>query len=179
VLALSATRLFVRHLPLHDRPHFTPVLSAAFGTWLAVILALAAAAFMRRRARPETALDRAAGPGLATLALGLLFTLLTMETEDVFATRARLAGQLALSVLWTLFATGLLAGGLALRSRPLFYSAYALFAVTALKVVAVDLATLGAVYRMLSFLALALLLMAGAYLNLRFRERLLPRGAAR
>jgi uncharacterized membrane protein len=179
VLALSATRLFVRHLPLHDRPHFTPLLSAAFGTWLAVILALAAAAFMRRRARPETALDRAAGPGLATLALGLLFTLLTMETEDVFATRARLAGQLALSVLWTLFATGLLAGGLALRSRPLFYSAYALFAVTALKVVAVDLATLGAVYRMLSFLALALLLMAGAYLNLRFRERLLPRAAAR
>jgi uncharacterized membrane protein len=179
VLALSATRLFVRHLPLHDRPHFTPVLSAAFGTWLAVILALAAASFMLRRARPETALDRATGPGLATLALGLLFTLLTMETEGVFATRARLAGQLALSVLWTLFATGLLAGGLALRSRPLFYAAYVLFAVTALKVVAVDLATLGAVYRMLSFLALALLLMAGAYLNLRFRERLLPRGAAR
>jgi len=46
------------------------------------------------------------------------------------------------------------------------------------KVVAVDLATLGAVYRMLSFLALALLLMAGAYLNLRFRERLLPKVAA-
>jgi hypothetical protein len=32
-------------------------------------------------------------------------------------------------------------------------------------------------YRMLSFLALALLLMAGAYLNLRFRERLAPGGA--
>ena len=96
----------------------------------------------------------------------------------MFATRARLAGQLALSVLWTVFATGLLAGGLALRRRPLFYSAYALFAATAVKVVAVDLATLGAVYRMLSFLALALLLMAGAYLNLRFRERLLPKAAA-
>ena len=97
----------------------------------------------------------------------------------MFATRARLAGQLALSVLWTVFATAMLAGGLALRSRPLFYSAYALFAATAVKVVAVDLATLGAVYRMLSFLALALLLTAGAYLNLRFRERLLPRAAAR
>jgi uncharacterized membrane protein len=65
-------------------------------------------------------------------------------------------------VLWTLFATGMLAGGLALRSRPLFYSAYALFAATAVKVVAVDLATLATLYRMLSFLALALLLMAGA-----------------
>jgi uncharacterized membrane protein len=179
VLVLAGARLLVRHLPLHEGPSFTPVLNPAFGTWLAVILAFAAAFFMRRRARPETALDRAMGPGLATLALGLLFALLTMETEDVFATRARLAGQLALSVLWTLFATGLLAGGLALRSRPLFYSAYALFAATAVKVVAVDLATLGAVYRMLSFLALALLLMAGAYLNLRFRERLLPRDAGR
>ncbi|HVD76908.1 MAG TPA: DUF2339 domain-containing protein [Vicinamibacteria bacterium] len=178
VLALAAARLFVRHLPLHEGSSFTPVLNAAFGTWLAVILAFAAAFFMRRRARLETALDRAIGPALATLALGLLLTLLTMETEDVFATRARLAGQLALSVLWTLFAMGMLAGGLALRSRPLFYSAYALFAATAVKVVAVDLATLGAVYRMLSFLALALLLMAGAYLNLRFRERLLPKVAA-
>ena len=179
VLALAAARLFVRHLPLHEGLTFTPVLNPAFGTWLAVILAFAAAFFMLRRARPETALDRAMRPGLATLALGLLLTLLTMETEDVFATRARLAAQLALSVLWTLFATGLLVGGLALRSRPLFYSAYALFAATAVKVVAVDLATLGAVYRMLSFLALALLLMAGAYLNLRFRERLLPRAATR
>ena len=169
----------MRHLPLHEGLTFTPVLNPAFGTWLAVILAFAAAFFMLRRARPETALDRAMRPALATLALGLLLTLLTMETEDVFATRARLAAQLALSVLWTLFATGLLAGGLALRSRPLFYSAYALFAATAVKVVAVDLATLGAVYRMLSFLALALLLMAGAYLNLRFRERLLPRAATR
>jgi uncharacterized membrane protein len=81
-------------------------------------------------------------------------------------------------VLWTAFATGLLAAGLALRSRPLFYAAYGLFAATASKVVLVDLATLQALYRMLSFLALALLLLAGAYLNLRFRARLLPREAA-
>jgi uncharacterized membrane protein len=175
VLALAAVRLFVRHLPLHDGPSFTPVLNASFGTWLAVILALAIAFFLVRRARLETAVDRAMRPGLAILALGLLFTLLTAETSAVFEGRAR---QLSLSVLWTLFATGMLAGGLALRSRPLFYSAYALFAATAVKVVAVDLATLATLYRMLSFLALALLLMAGAYLNLRFRERLLPRGAA-
>ena len=179
VLALAVTRLFVRHLPLHDGPSFPPVLNAPFATWLAVVLALAAALYLLRRARPDTALDRAMGPGLAAATLGLLFTVLTMETDDVFATRARLAGQLALSVLWTVFATAMLAGGLALRSRPLFYSAYALFAATAVKVVAVDLATLGAVYRMLSFLALALLLTAGAYLNLRFRERLLPRAAVR
>jgi uncharacterized membrane protein len=176
VLALAAARLFARHLPLHTERAFTPVLNASFGTWGAVILALAIAFFLVRRARLETAVDRAMRSGLAILALGLLFTLLTAETNDTFEGRAR---QLSLSVLWTLFATGMLAGGLALRSRPLFYSAYALFAATAVKVVAVDLATLATLYRMLSFLALALLLMAGAYLNLRFRERLLPQGAAR
>ncbi len=179
VLTLAVVRLFVRHVPLHEGRVFTPVMNAPFGTWLAVILVLAVAWLMLKRAGPDGGLDRPMGPGLATLALGLLFILLTMETKDVFATRARLAGQLALSVLWTAFATGMLAGGLALRSRPLFYASYVLFAVTALKVVAVDLATLGAVYRMLSFLALALLLMAGAYLNLRFRERLLPPAPAR
>jgi uncharacterized membrane protein len=82
------------------------------------------------------------------------------------------------SVLWTVFATALLAGGLALRNHPLFYSAYALFALTAGKVVFWDLQSFSLPYRMLSFLALALLLTAGAYLNLRFRERLATREAA-
>jgi uncharacterized membrane protein len=83
-------------------------------------------------------------------------------------------GGLSVSMLWSVFATGLLATGLGLRSRPLFYSAYGLFAVTAGKVVLVDLAQLQTVYRILSFLVLGVLLMAGAYLNIRFRGRLAP-----
>jgi uncharacterized membrane protein len=113
--------------------------------------------------------------------------LLTAETSGFFGERARAASaagdshgvvlawrqkDLALSVLWTAFAAGLLAAGLGLRSRALFYTAYGLFGVTALKVVLVDLATLPTLYRMLSFLALGVLLLAGAWLNLRFRERL-------
>ena len=70
-------------------------------------------------------------------------------------------------------------GGLALRSRGLFYTAYGLFAVTAFKVVMIDLATMPTLYRMLSFLALGVLLLAGAWLNLRFRERLVSPGSGR
>jgi uncharacterized membrane protein len=92
------------------------------------------------------------------------------------AVLAQRQAGLALSVLWTLFATGLLAAGLASRSRGLFYTAYGLFGGTALKVVMVDLATLPALYRMFSFLALGILLLAGAWLNLRFRERLVEPG---
>ena len=94
------------------------------------------------------------------------------------ATQAARTGGLAVSVLWTVFATGLLAAGLGLRNHPLFYSAYGLFAVTAGKVVFGDLQTFSMPYRMLSVLALALLLTAGAYLNLRFRERLSRRETA-
>ncbi len=196
VLLLAVGRLFVRHLPLHPAD-FTPLLNPAFGTWLAVILALAAAHSLVRRV-PESEgvpwLDGAAGLVLAPLGLVLLFGLLTVETQSAFSHAARAAalsgdaeaavragrqGGLAVSVLWTLFATGLLAAGLGMRSRPLFYAGYALFAVTAGKVALVDLATLPTLYRMLSFLALGVLLLAGAWLNLRFRERLTGPGESR
>ena len=196
VLLLAVGRLFVRHLPLHPAD-FTPLLNPAFGTWLAVIVALAAAhALVRRLPESEGVpwLDGAAGLVLAPLGLALLFGLLTVETQSAFshasraaalagdadaAVRAGRQGGLAVSVLWTVLATGLLAAGLGMRSRPLFYAAYALFAVTAGKVVLVDLATLPTLYRMLSFLALGVLLLAGAWLNLRFRERLTGSGESR
>jgi uncharacterized membrane protein len=189
VLALAVCRLFLRHLPLHPDP-VTPLLNPAFGTWLGVVVALGIARWLSRRVTGEAEgawLDGAAGVLLGPLALALLLGLLTAETGSYFehaaraaasggdragALRAERQGGLAVSVLWTLFATALISAGLALRSLPLFYAAYALFAVTAAKVVLVDLATLPTLYRMLSFLALGVLLLAGAWLNLRFRERL-------
>ena len=103
--------------------------------------------------------------------------LVTSDTAGALA--ARRQGDLAVSVLWTVFATGLLAAGLGARSRGLFYAGYALFAVTAGKVVLVDLSNLPTLYRMLAFLALGVLLLAGAWLNLRFRERIAqPRSEA-
>jgi uncharacterized membrane protein len=193
VLALAVVRLFARHLPAHTGP-FDPVFNPGFATWMFVIASLGLALLITRDvAEDEGAPDRALRPLLATVALLLLFGLLTSETSGTFtqqawradragdvlaAQDARRVGGLAVSVLWTVFATALLGGGLALRNHPLFYSAYALFALTAGKVVFWDLQTFSIPYRMLSFLALALLLTAGAYLNLRFRERLMRREAA-
>ena len=193
VLALTVVRLFARHLPAHTGP-FDPVFNAGFATWMFVIASLGLALLITRDVGEDaSAPDRVLRPLLATVALLLLFGLLTSETSGTFAQQAiradragdlmaaqdaRRVGGLAVSVLWTVFATALLAGGLAVRNHPLFYSAYALFALTAGKVVFWDLQTLSIPYRMLSFLALALLLTAGAYLNLRFRERLLRREAA-
>ena len=190
VLMLALCRLFLRHVPLHPEP-FTPVLNAQFGVWLFVIAAMAVTRRLARtvgEAEGDVAwLDGACALVLGPLTLTLLLGLLSHETTAYFghvsqaaadagdrvgALRAEREGGLALSVLWTLFATGLLSAGLLLRSLPLFYSSYALFALTAAKVVLVDVSTLPTFYRMLSFLALGALLLAGAWLNLRFRERL-------
>jgi len=191
VMFLAVGRLLVRHLPLHSTP-FTPVLNPAFATWLLVIAAVVLAGRLVSPARRRgSKLDVLAGGLLAPLGLVLLFGLVTAETGEFFDQRARAAreaaqpglaalaarqGGLAVSVLWTVFATGLLAAGLGVRSRGLFYAAYGLFAVTAMKVVTIDLETLPTLYRMLSFLALGVLLLVGAWLNIRFRERLAPPG---
>jgi len=189
VLVLAVMRLLLRHIPPHAGP-FVPVFNPGFATWLAVIAALAVGwAMTRGGGGGDEPVDEPVGPLLAALSLVLLFGLLSGETSLAFDQRARVAqaagdaaaalaaqrqGGLALSLLWTLFATALLSAGLGLRSRGLFYAAYGLFGVTAAKVVMVDLDTLPTLYRMLSFLGLGVLLLAGAWLNLRFRERLVP-----
>lgn len=193
VLALTVLRLLVRHLPLHVGP-FEPILNPSFGTWLAIVALLGLGLVVTREMRRTgEKLDGLLGPVASVLALVMLFGLLTGETQLTFDQQARTAqssgdaaaaqaarrgGPLAVSFLWTLFATGLLSGGLGLRNRPLFYAGYALFALTAAKVVLVDLATFPTLYRMLSFLPLGVLLLVGAWLNLRFRARLLPPGGS-
>jgi len=190
VLVLAVGRLLARHLPLHPADAFTPVANPAFGVWMAVIAVLVAARFVAMpaaRAAGTPTLEKLAARALVPLAAVLLFALLTSETSATFGQLARQAfsandaagalaarrqGDLAVSVLWTAFATGLLAAGLAGRSRGLFYAGYALFAITAAKVVFVDLAQLPTLYRMVAFLVLGVLLLAGAWLNIRFRERL-------
>ena len=189
VLALAVGRLLTHQTPLHPgTAPFQPVLNAPFGTWLFVILAIAFAAAWLRRSREALGPAERSLPGLGTaLAVGLFFALTTGETQEVFqqqviearrlgdaaaVRQAQLTGGLALSLLWTVFAGTLLGSGLALRNRALFYAAYGLFAVTAAKVALWDLSTLSALYRVFSFLAVGAMLLAGAYLNLRFRERL-------
>ena len=189
VLFLAVVRLVAMNQPLHEGA-FRPVFNPVFGTWLVVVAALGVAMWVARAPRRELhPLDATVGPFLGGLAILLLFGVLNGETRATFAQRrleadrlgdiaasqaARRVGGLAVSVLWTIFATGLLAAGLAARSRALFYAAYGLFALTAGKVVLWDLEDFSVPYRMAAFLALGVLLMAGAYLNLRFRQRLLP-----
>ena len=96
----------------------------------------------------------------------LLFLLLNIEIADVYSTGPsitfNLGGTLAQDLTYTLgwgaFAVGLLVAGIVIRSRAARFAALALLVVTVLKGFLHDLARLGGLYRVASFVGLAICL---------------------
>jgi uncharacterized membrane protein len=88
------------------------------------------------------------------------------------AERANWAGQMSLSVVWSVYAAGALAFGFWKRLRVLRFAALGLFAVTALKVLTIDMADLERLYRIISFFGLGLLMIAAAYLYNRVERQI-------
>jgi uncharacterized membrane protein len=115
-------------------------------------------------------------PALAALGGLLLFLLLNVEIADAFSTgswvrlqlRGSLAYDLALTIGWACFAVALLVAGLVLRSRPARVAAIALLAVTAVKGFLLDLNRLDGLYRVGSFVGLAVSLAVVAVVLQRF-----------
>lgn len=79
-------------------------------------------------------------------------------------TNAHLSRELSLSLLWALYAVGMVFAGIKRRYRPIRYFAILLFGFTILKVFTVDLATLDRVSKMLSVMGLGVLLLLASYL---------------
>jgi uncharacterized membrane protein len=77
--------------------------------------------------------------------------------------------QVGLSVLFTLYAAAALAWGFARRIPTVRYAALGLFGIVIAKVFLVDLAELQAIYRILSFLVLGLVLLGVSYVYQRRR----------
>ncbi len=77
-----------------------------------------------------------------------------------------------ISVLWTLFAAGLMLIGVWMRRKAYRLSAIVLFIVTVLKVLAYDTAEVSTPYRILSCLVLGAMLVAVSFVYYRFSERL-------
>jgi len=75
----------------------------------------------------------------------------------------RLTQQLALSLLWTVYATALILWGVGKGSPALRWSGLALFSVVVVKVFLYDLSFLERVYRIASFTVLGVLLVAVSF----------------
>jgi hypothetical protein len=169
--ALSAV-VFVRLvlndavLSYHERSA-TPILNWYLYTYLVSAAALFLAARFLRGTGDELASGRLRASSL-DLSLGtvLLFALVNIEIADWFATGrvvtfnltggASLAQDLAYTLAWAVFGVGLLAAGIAGKSRAARVAALALLIVTVLKAFLHDLARLGGLYRVASFVGLAI-----------------------
>jgi uncharacterized membrane protein len=127
---------------------------------------------LRLPEEPDKAwLSRLAG----ALALGLTFVCLTLELNTFlheFVPDLRPGG---ISILWSLFALGLILGGIRREDSTARYVGLGLFTVVGLKVFLFDLANLDAFYRIVAFLLLGVLLLCGAFVYLRYRQSFVNR----
>src|SRR5262249_29244796 len=74
------------------------------------------------------------------------------------------AGEMMLSITWALYATVLVVVGLRRRYAPIRYFAMIVFAITIVKGLAIDLAELDRIYRVLSVVGLGVALLLTSYL---------------
>ena len=99
-----------------------------------------------------------------------LFLLLSVETYayfiDAIADRSRAGwvALMALSIVWGLYATALLAVGFWRRVRWVRFTGLALFGLTAAKLIFVDMASVKQAYRIVAFFVLGLLMVGASYL---------------
>ncbi|MCK6461520.1 MAG: DUF2339 domain-containing protein, partial [Planctomycetes bacterium] len=133
-----------------------------------------------RRAAPGAPLLRLSGfvegpPVAVPFSLGghaLVMLLLTLEAADRF----HLEGaeehmrQLSYSLIWAVYAIGMVVGGFLRRYRPVRLMALAVLVGTILKVFLFDLSFLEGVYQILSFLVLGAILVAVSFLYQKYRH---------
>lgn len=80
--------------------------------------------------------------------------------------------QMTLSVIWTLYAIGLMTAGFIQKNRYLRLMSIIILAVTILKVFLFDLANLDTIYRIVSFIVLGGLLLVVSFLYQKYRDRI-------
>ena len=119
---------------------------------------------------PGTAAHSSAAKVAGWLALGLTFVFLTLELNTSlfqFVPTLRAGG---ISILWSLFALGLIVAGIHKHAEALRFTGLGLFIVVGFKVFFSDLASLDQFYRIIAFILLGILSLTGAFLYLKYRQ---------
>jgi uncharacterized membrane protein len=109
---------------------------------------------------------------LALLYLGSVAVVTPFESSTAFDSAllsAHQQGQMVLSVFWALVGVGTIAVGLRRDWDPVRLAGLAVLGLSVTKVFLLDLATLTSLYRVVSFIGLGLLLLAGAFIWQRLR----------
>ena len=176
VFGLAVSKLVLGDMPYGDRGDFTPVLNKYFLSSLFVTACLFAGAWVYQRLGERKQFSaRVFQLLLLMIAIIMLWFVLSVETHTYFIARTlrlevvddiqseRWLGQMALSLLWSVYAALLAAIGFIRRAPAIRWAALALFALTVIKVMLIDIAVLEQLYRIIAFLVLGLLLLGVAW----------------
>jgi uncharacterized membrane protein len=112
------------------------------------------------------------------LALGLAFTFLTLELNSFLSQFVPALRAGGISILWSVFALGLIVAGIHKHVGVLRFTGLGLFTVVGFKVFFSDLASLDQFYRIIAFILLGILSLTGAYLYLKYRQTFASEPAA-
>ena len=169
VLGTSAVaRWLLLEMPSYTRDPFVPIFNLVALPSLGVATCILASVvladrFMKRLGSAERWLIAAGG----VTGVLLLWLILSFECYGYFDAQAlgsgdveiwKWRGQLALTVMWTAYATALLVLGFRLNRARLRWLAMALYGVSVLKLFVVDMANVQQLYRILAFFVLAVVL---------------------
>ncbi|MFA6290611.1 MAG: DUF2339 domain-containing protein, partial [Victivallales bacterium] len=104
------------------------------------------------------------------LSLAMLFIYLSLELNTFLNFKAPLFRAGGISILWGLFGLSFVLGGIIRSIKALRYAGLILFTVVVLKVFLSDLSNLSQLYRIIAFLGLGLVVLAGAFIYVRFKD---------
>jgi hypothetical protein len=158
----------------------TPILNWILYTYGLVAASLFAGAKLIDPAKPRI-LNVPAKPVLQTLGGIMLFLLMNLEIADfysgsetyvTFHFSGKFAEGMTYSIAWALFSLGLLIGGIRTASAGARWTGLGLLIVTLFKLFLYDLWSLGGLYRIVSFIGLAVVLLTVSFIYQRF---LVPR----
>jgi uncharacterized membrane protein len=176
LFGLALIRLIFWDTPGESRPMFTLVLNKYFLSSIIVTACLFGATVLyQKSAARKQVIAPVQRLIILLVAIVTLWLVMSVETHTFFAARAtaqklvedasheRWLGQMALSVLWSAYAGALAAIGFVRRSATVRWASLALFALTVLKAMMVDLAQLQQFYRIIVFFVLGMLLLVVAW----------------
>ncbi|MFA6569363.1 MAG: DUF2339 domain-containing protein, partial [Victivallales bacterium] len=104
------------------------------------------------------------------LSLAMLFIYLTLELNTFLNYKAPLFRAGGISILWGLFGLSFILGGIIKDIKALRYAGLVLFTVVVLKVFFSDLSRLSQLSRIIAFISLGLVVLAGSFVYVKFRE---------
>ena len=106
--------------------------------------------------------------GWLAVALALVWSTLELNTFLYHFVPGLRAG--GISILWSLFALGLILTGIRKEVQPMRFAGLGLFAVVVWKVFFRDLAELEQLYRIIAFIVLGVLVLCGSFVYLKYRQ---------